>query len=135
MRAFEIHTFKNGRWKIDSVFDDGELAVLEARRLNEEGLTGGVRVIEEEFDGQSRRTKMRTVYHSSAPSEAGRARSERDFGPGSTPPMASIPNAADPSDAAASGGVFAGRSMLRLAVMAALAAGAVVWIQTLAAAS
>jgi len=35
MRAFEMHTFRESQWKVDSVFDDRELAIHEARKIDE----------------------------------------------------------------------------------------------------
>ena len=49
LKAFEIHTFRGGKWKIDSVFDDRDLALFEATRMDESGRHAGVRVIEEEL--------------------------------------------------------------------------------------
>ena len=49
MRAFEIHTFREGQWKVDSVYDDRELAMHEARKVDENGRYAGVRVIEEKY--------------------------------------------------------------------------------------
>ena len=34
MKAFEIHTYQSGKWKIDSVFDDRDLAMFEAQRID-----------------------------------------------------------------------------------------------------
>jgi hypothetical protein len=34
LKAFEIYTFRNGTWKIDSVFDDRDLALMEADRID-----------------------------------------------------------------------------------------------------
>lgn len=62
MRAFEIHTFHNGRWKIDSVFDDRDLALFEASRMESSKRHAGVRVIEENFDEESRKCTTRTIY-------------------------------------------------------------------------
>ena len=62
MRAFEIHTFHNGKWKIDSVFDDRDLALFEASRMDSSSRYAGVRVIEENFDEDSRECKTRTIY-------------------------------------------------------------------------
>lgn len=62
LRAFEIHTYQGGRWKIDSVFDDRDLAVFEAERMDESGRYPGVRVIEETFDEASSSTTSRTVF-------------------------------------------------------------------------
>ena len=62
MRAFEIHTFRDGQWKVDSVFDDRELAVHEARKVDENGRYSSVRVIEENYDEASDLTTTRTIF-------------------------------------------------------------------------
>ena len=72
MRAYEIHTFAQGKWKIDSVFDDRDLAVFEATRMEESGRHAGVRVIEEEFDETTQKTRIRTIFRGSK-LEAGNA--------------------------------------------------------------
>jgi hypothetical protein len=65
MILFEIHIFRDQAWKVDSVFDDRELAVYEAQRIEKTGRYPGVRVIEELYDEATERTKTRTVYRSS----------------------------------------------------------------------
>ena len=71
MVAYEIHTFRDGAWKIDSVFDDKDLAVLEAQRVERANRYSAVRVIEETFDEATDRTVTRTIYRSSkAPEKA-----------------------------------------------------------------
>jgi len=62
MRAFEIHTFQGGKWKIDSVFDDRDLAVFEAQRMDGSKRYVGVRVVEERFDEKTQQTAVRTIY-------------------------------------------------------------------------
>ena len=62
MRAFEIHTFREGQWKVDSVYDDRELAMHEARKVDENGRYAGVRVIEEKYDESSDLTTTRTIF-------------------------------------------------------------------------
>jgi hypothetical protein len=62
MILFEIHTFRDGKWKIDSVFDDKELAVYEAQRMEKGGRFSAVRVIQETYDEETQRTSIRTVY-------------------------------------------------------------------------
>ncbi len=62
MRAFEIHTFQSGRWKIDSVFDDKDLALFEANRMDESGRYSGVRVVEEAFNDRDRKIRSRTIF-------------------------------------------------------------------------
>jgi cobalamin biosynthesis Mg chelatase CobN len=70
MRAFEIHTFQQGRWKIDSVFDDKDLAVFEAKRMDTSGRYSGVRVVEEVFDENHSKTNTRTIYRGSKATQA-----------------------------------------------------------------
>jgi len=62
MKAFEIHTFRGGKWKIDSVFDDKELALFEARRMDQSSRYPGVRVIEENFNESTLETVTRTIF-------------------------------------------------------------------------
>jgi len=62
MKAFEIHTYQDGKWRIDSVFDDRELALFEARRVDEGSRYSGVRVVEEKYDEASDLTTTRTIF-------------------------------------------------------------------------
>ncbi len=62
MRAFEIHTFHNGKWKIDSVFDDRDIALFEASRMESGSRFAAVRVVEESFDEDSQECSTRTIY-------------------------------------------------------------------------
>ena len=65
MRAYEIHTFQQGKWKIDSIFDDRELALFEATRMDDSGRHPAIRVIEEEFDERTQKAKIRTIFRGS----------------------------------------------------------------------
>ena len=65
MVVYELHTFRDGAWKIDSIFDDRDLAVLEAQRVERANRYTGVRVVEETFDQATDRTITRTIYRSS----------------------------------------------------------------------
>lgn len=62
MKAFEIQTFAGGKWRIDSVFDDRDLALFEARRIDQGSRHAGVRVVEETFDESSQMTTTRTIF-------------------------------------------------------------------------
>ena len=62
MKAFELHTYTGGKWKIDSVFDSRELALHEARRVDEGSRYSGVRVIEENHDDSTDLTTTRTIF-------------------------------------------------------------------------
>jgi hypothetical protein len=77
LKAYEIHTFQGGRWKIDSVFDDRDLAMFEAHRMEESGRHPAVRVIEEEFDENTHKTKIRTIFRGTKVAEANAQTLER----------------------------------------------------------
>lgn len=62
MRAFEIHTYLDGKWRIDSVFDDRELVLFEARRVEVGGRYSRVRVVEEIHDESTGQTTTRTIF-------------------------------------------------------------------------
>ena len=69
MRAYEIHTYKDGKWKMDSVFDDRELAVFEAKKITEGSRYSGVKVIEENYDELTNLTTTRTLFRGGAARE------------------------------------------------------------------
>lgn len=62
MVVYEIHTHRDGAWKIDSVFDDKDLAVLEATRLERGNHHPTVRVVEETVDQATDHKVTRTIY-------------------------------------------------------------------------
>ena len=66
MIAFEIQVFKDGVWKVDSIFDDRELALFEAKRIDEGTRYPGVQVVEEKYDETSDLTTTRTLFRGGA---------------------------------------------------------------------
>jgi hypothetical protein len=62
LKVFEIHTFRSGVWKIDSVFDDRDLAIMEADRMDRSKRYSAVRVIEETFDEETDKGNTRTIF-------------------------------------------------------------------------
>lgn len=60
--AYEIQTLIDDKWKIDSIFDDQELAVLQAGHMVAAGRFAGVRVVQEAFDEADQKTKIRVVF-------------------------------------------------------------------------
>lgn len=63
--AYEIQAFIDGKWKIDSIFDDQELAVLQAKHLVAANRFPAVRVVQEAFDNEEQKTKSRVVFRGS----------------------------------------------------------------------
>jgi hypothetical protein len=85
MVAYEIHTFRDGAWKIDSIFDDKDLALLEAQRVDRGNRFSGVRVVEETFDEATDRTVTRTIFRSSKADRINAATAEQRKQPSSIP--------------------------------------------------
>lgn len=104
MVVYEIHTFRDAAWKIDSVFDDRDLAVLEALRVERSHRHAAVRVVEESIDEATDRTVTRTIYRTGKVNRAGGDLAAQDQlsadGPGPSSPggsMLSLPRMAEGS--------------------------------------
>jgi hypothetical protein len=74
MKAYEIHTYREGQWKVDSVFDDRDLALHEARKVDENRRYTGIRVIEENYDAATDLTTTRTIFRGKNESEKPKVR-------------------------------------------------------------
>lgn len=62
MSAFELQIYKAGKWEIDSYYDDRELALSEAERMDVSGRHGGVRVVEENYDESTNTSSYQVVF-------------------------------------------------------------------------
>jgi hypothetical protein len=60
--AYEVQTYESGSWQIASMFDDRELALIEARRIEEGLRRRETRVVEEVHHEDSGRTKSKVIY-------------------------------------------------------------------------
>jgi len=60
--SYEIQLYKAGIWRINTVFDDAELALFEARRMFDSGLYATIRVVQEEFDEETGGVTTRTIF-------------------------------------------------------------------------
>ena len=59
---FEVHALKNGNWYIDSVHDDREQALHEARDLLDRRHRRGVKVIQENYNDEKDTSVLRTIF-------------------------------------------------------------------------
>ena len=66
MRSFEIQTHNSGKWKMDSVYDDRNLAIDEAKKIDTGARYSGVRVVEENYDEATDQVTSRTLYRGGA---------------------------------------------------------------------
>ncbi|MCH8918151.1 MAG: hypothetical protein E2O90_03010 [Alphaproteobacteria bacterium] len=64
LTVFEIHILRDDGWKIESIYDDRELAVMEGERMGRSPRYKVVRVVEETFDEETEKASTRTIYRS-----------------------------------------------------------------------
>ena len=60
--SYELLSLRGGSWVIESVFDNKDVALHEARRLLESRHQKAVKVIEETYDADTDDTKARVVF-------------------------------------------------------------------------
>ncbi len=60
--SYELLSFKGGSWVIESVYDNKDVALHEARRMLEGRHQKGVKVIEETYDPDTDNTRARVVF-------------------------------------------------------------------------
>ena len=60
--SYEIQLYQAGTWKMNSIFDDAELALFEARRMFGSGLYASIRVVREEFNEATGGVSTRTIF-------------------------------------------------------------------------
>lgn len=85
---FEIHALRAGKWKIDSIMDDKDLAMEAAKALARRNGVEAVRVVREMFNQQKGEFARRTIFHTSRQQEMIAAETERKK-------MAAVDNARD----------------------------------------
>ncbi len=64
-KTYEIQLLQDGGWKINTVYDDDDSAIMEARRMFGSGLYNGVRVVAEEYNQDTGAAKSRTIFQDS----------------------------------------------------------------------
>ncbi len=60
--TFEVQSFRNGSWMIDSIYDDREMAVYTARNLLESRHHASVRVVSESYDEVTAESSSKVVF-------------------------------------------------------------------------
>ena len=60
--TFEIYSFKNGDWMIDSVHDDKQMALHQARMLLESPHHMAIRVLQEVYDDEIDKSMSSVVF-------------------------------------------------------------------------
>ena len=60
--SYEVHVCESGTWQISSMFNERELALIQARKMEEGLRRRETRVVEETHDEASGRTRSKTIY-------------------------------------------------------------------------
>lgn len=62
--AYEIQSYQAGNWKIEAIFDDRQLAIIDAERMDKVGRYSAVRVVEESHDDVTGKTSNKVIFSS-----------------------------------------------------------------------
>jgi len=62
MSAYELQVYQNGGWQFDSYFDNRELVLSEAERLDAAKRYLGVRVLEEIYNEEKQSSSYKTIF-------------------------------------------------------------------------
>jgi len=60
--SYEIYSFKNGNWMLDSVHDDRNMAIHQGRMLISSPHHMAIRVVEERYDPDSDQSASKIIY-------------------------------------------------------------------------
>ena len=60
--SYEVHVYEGDSWQIARMFTEKELALVEARRMEEGLRRRETRVVEESHDEETGRTRSKTIY-------------------------------------------------------------------------
>ncbi|MGP1395597.1 MAG: hypothetical protein ACTS3R_08805 [Inquilinaceae bacterium] len=139
LTAYELQVFAASKWRIEAIFDDPKLAVLEAQRVRDSRNPVGVRVVQESFDQRTNETTQRVVFRFAAMdrsnAEVLQQRKANDTRLGATGDAAAFASGQSPKDDHATVATTAKtqsstlKAMVALFVIAATAAVALVLIK------
>ncbi len=61
--SYEVYAYKAGNWVIDSVYDDKQQALHEAKVLLESRHLSGVKIIQESYDNENDKTSAMVIFN------------------------------------------------------------------------
>lgn len=86
--SYEVQTFLNGAWRIESIHDDREIAIFEAKRVLRRGRCLAVRVVEERNVPDKSEAVVKTIFRLSKVDEGHPVAPPPQAPTGSKPPAA-----------------------------------------------
>ncbi len=61
--SYEVYSLREGRWNLDSIYDDRGLALDEACHLLTRRREKGVKVVKENYDDETNKSIPATIFH------------------------------------------------------------------------
>ncbi len=74
--SYELSSFRGENWTIETVFDDREVALYEARTLLENRHLKAVMVVQESYDDEADRTTTRIIFNETRGAAKGKPKPE-----------------------------------------------------------
>ena len=97
--SYEVLAFRGDNWTIESVYEDREVALYEARSLLDNRHLKAVKVIQETYDDEADRTITRTIFNEERGAAKGKAKPATQENAKDAPAAPAVPKKKDGSDA------------------------------------
>jgi len=96
--SYEVLSTRGDNWTIESVYDDREVALYEARALLDNRHLKAVKVVQESYDDEADRTITRTIFNEARGAAKGKPKPETQEDTEDAPAAAAVGRKKDGSD-------------------------------------
>ncbi len=96
--SYEVLSTRGDNWMIESVYDDREVALYEARTLLDDRYLKAVKVVEETYDDEAERTITRTIFNEVRGAAKGKPKPEKQEGTKDAPAAPALGRKKDGSE-------------------------------------
>ncbi len=96
--SYEVLSTRGDNWMIESVYDDREVALYEARTLLDNRHLKAVKVVEETYDDEAERTITRTIFNEVRGAAKGKPKPEMQKGTKDAPAAPAVGRKKDGSE-------------------------------------
>ena len=97
--SYEVLSTRGDNWTIESVYDDREVALYEARTLLENRHLKAVKIVQETYDDEADRTTTRTIFNETRGAAKGKPKPATEKETKDTPAAPAVGRKKDGSDA------------------------------------
>jgi hypothetical protein len=96
--SYEVLSTRGDNWMIESVYDDREMALYEARILLDNRRLKAVKVIQETYDDEEDKTIVRTIFNEARSAAKGKPKPETQEEPKDAPTALAVGRKKDGSE-------------------------------------